>query len=84
MKNKVLVELAVPELDAVYDVFIPINRKVGNVIQLLMQAVSELSSGNYQGNEHVFLYNAFTNEKYSINSLIIDTDIRNGSRLILS
>ncbi len=34
MKNKILVEIIVPDIDQSYEVFIPINRKVGSVIEL--------------------------------------------------
>lgn len=84
MKNKVLVEVVVPHLDLVYEVFVPVNRKVGNVIALLMKAISELSEGNFVESEHLFLYNAYTSQKYDTNSLVKDTDIRNGSRLVLN
>ena len=32
MKNKVLVELIVPELEEKYDVYIPVNKKIGNSV----------------------------------------------------
>ena len=35
MNNKVLVELIVPVLEVSYDIYVPINRKVGNLIILL-------------------------------------------------
>ena len=45
MKNKVLIELIVPTLEETYDVYIPINKRVGNVTTLLTKVVSELSGG---------------------------------------
>ena len=44
MKNKVLVELIVPQIDEKYNVYIPINKKIGNVIVLLNKAISELTN----------------------------------------
>ena len=29
MKNKVLVKLIVPDIDETYDIFLPINKKIG-------------------------------------------------------
>ena len=40
MKYKVLVEVYVPELDVSYDLFIPANKKVGNVVLLLVKAIN--------------------------------------------
>ena len=83
MKNKILVELIVPEIDKKYDIYIPINKRVGNIIGLLNRAVKELSDGIYNGTERTSIYDRVTGEKYSINSLVRDTNIRNGSILIL-
>lgn len=83
MKNKILIELVVPELDMKYNLYVPINKKVGNIIVLLNKAIKELSYGIYEGTEKTCLYDKKTGEKYSINTLIRETNIRNGSSLIL-
>jgi hypothetical protein len=83
MKNKVLVELVVPVLEESYDVFIPINRKIGNVIGLLSKIVSDLSGGYFVANEKNCLYSGDTGDKYPMDILVLNTDIRNGSILIL-
>lgn len=83
MKNKILIELIVPEVDKKYNLYIPINKKVGNLIVLLNRAIKELSDGIYEGTEKTSLYDRKTGEKYSINALIRETNIRNGSSLIL-
>jgi len=83
MKNKVLIEIIVPELEQRYNIYIPINKKIGNLIVLLNKAVKELSNGVYEGTKKTALYNKTTGEKYSINVLIRETNIRNGSILVL-
>jgi len=83
MKNKVLIELIVPEIDKKYMLFIPINKKVGNIIGLLNKSIQELSNGLYFGDNKTALYDKETGEKYSINELVRNTKIRNGSILIL-
>ena len=35
MKNKVLVELVVPTIETSFDVYLPINKRIGNIITLL-------------------------------------------------
>ena len=49
MKNKVLVELVVPTIESSFDVYLPINKRIGNIITLLNKTVSELSEGCYEG-----------------------------------
>ena len=83
MKNKVLIEVIVPEIDEKYNLYIPINKKIGNIIALLDKAVKEITNGVYVGSNKTALYNRLTGEKYSINTLIRETNIRNGTSLIL-
>jgi len=83
MKNKVLVEVVIPNIEEKYDVYIPVNNKIGHLITLLAKTVNELSGGYYDKEEYNTLYNGLTGEYYNINSLIRETDIRNGSKLIL-
>ena len=83
MKNKILIEIIVPEIDLKYNMYIPINKKIGNLIVLLNKAFKELSDGVFEVNEKTSLYNRKTGEKYSINTLVRETNIRNGSSLIL-
>ena len=83
MKNKVLVELIVPDLDEKYDIYIPINRKVGNIIVLLNKALKELSKGVYINSSAISIYNRITGEQYKMDVLVRETDIRNGASLVI-
>lgn len=83
MKNKVLIELIVPDIDEKFNLYIPINKRIGNIIVLLNKAVKELTNGLYDGTNKTTLYNRVTNEKYAVNSLVRETNIRNGTILIL-
>ena len=83
MENKILVEVLVPEISSSFSVFLPINKKIGNLIQLMIQGIKDLTDNNYDGNELTALYNRFTGLKYGVNDSLLQTDIRNGSVLIL-
>lgn len=83
MKNKILIELIVPTLEETYDVYIPINKRVGNIATLLTKVVNELSGGYYSSSQYTALYNGETGERYKTNQLIRNSDIRNGSKVIL-
>jgi hypothetical protein len=83
MQNKILIELIVPEIDEIFDIYIPINRKIGNVIVLLNKSLFELTNGVYQGTDKSMLYGRETGEMYSINSLVRETNIKSGSCIVL-
>lgn len=83
MKNKVLVSLSIPEIDKKFDLYLPINKKVGNIINLLSKTISELTDGEFIASNSDSLYNAITNEKYQSDILLANTNIRNGSELVL-
>lgn len=83
MKNKVLVELVVPTIESSFDVYLPINKRIGNIILLLNKTVAEFSDGCYEGTNSTSLYNRDTSQKYEPNTLLYNTDIRNGTTLIL-
>lgn len=83
MKNRILVEVAVPDIEEEYNVFIPVNKKVGNVAMLLAKAIQELTNGVFTENNSNCIYDCETGEILSPDSLIRDTTITNGSRIIL-
>lgn len=64
IKNKVLVELIVPEIDKTYQIYLPINKKIGNIINLLNEAIFELSNGELPQSKSNSLYNVDTLEMY--------------------
>lgn len=83
MKNKVLVQIIVPDVDKNFDVYLPINKKIGNIINLLNNSICEITNGIYSGTNKTALYNRKTGEKYDVDKLLIDTDIRNSTVLVL-
>ncbi len=83
MNHKVLVEVYVPELDIKYNLFIPVNKKVGNIILNLVKAISELTEGAYPISSNHALMNSDTCEFYNMDLNLKDAKIINGTRLIL-
>lgn len=83
MENKILVILNLPELDENYDIMIPISRKIGNIIELISKFLSEETEEKYKIDLHKNLYNKESGQRYNNNQLVIETDIRNGTRLVL-
>lgn len=84
MNNKVLVTIKIPDIEKEYNVFLPINKKLGNILYLLNKAIRELNNNKEIFNQNTNnIYNLDTGKSYDLDKLLYETDIRNGSRLIL-
>ena len=84
IKNKVFIKLIVPEIDKEYDLYLPVNKKIGNIVILLNESINELTNGELELSNNNKLYNSKTKEYYSSDVLLINTNIRNGSTLVLT
>ena len=82
-KNKILIEIEIPLIEKEYDVFIPINKKVGTIKKLIEKALIELTDGAYVMAEDTNFYSKENGAIYDINKTVRDTDLKNGSRVIL-
>ncbi len=82
-KNKILVELSIPSIEKTYDLYIPINKKIGTVKSLIEQSLVELTDRAYEIREDTNFFSKETGEIYNVNSTVVDTDLENGSRIIL-
>ena len=78
--NKVLINLIVYSMGKNYDLYIPINEKVGNITKLLNNTLFYDSINESKNNTFI---NALTGEVYDNNTLVRDTDIKNESKIIL-
>ncbi len=82
MENKVLVNLYVPFLEKKYEVFLPVNKRIGEIIQLLGKGLFEVSGEYYEYKENERLYNRMNGKEYNVNELLKHTNIRNGTELV--
>ena len=62
MKNKILIELEIPLIEKKYDLFIPINKKVGTIKRLIEQALMELTDNAYVMAEDTNFYSKESGE----------------------
>ena len=83
MKNKYLIELKIPELGKKYDIYIPVNKKLFNVLDLILKVVYEINNLDVTNMKKRNLINKHTGEMYNENKLIRNTSIENGTCLIL-
>lgn len=83
MNNKVLIKLIVPELDDSFDIFIPVNEVVWKVKKMIIKSVSDITNISLNADNDYILLNKSDSKVYSNNDIIINTDIRNGTELLL-
>ena len=77
--NKLLINLYVLSLGKRFEVYIPVNEKIGNISRLLNATMFETSDDK----KNYILFNAESGISYNNNDLIRDTDIKNNTKLIL-
>lgn len=79
LDNKYLVNLYVLSLDKTFEMFIPADEKIGNVVKLINKSLLDFSSENTSG----VLLNLYNGQIYNNNDIVRNTDIINGTKLIL-
>ena len=81
--NKYLVDVYLPASGEHFDVFLPINKFIGEVISLLADIAVSLSGNSFKRTTDTVLINAANGEVYNFNDTVFDAGIRNSTKLIL-
>ena len=81
--NKTIVGVYVPVLSKEYDIFIPGNVQMFDVLELIKKAVAELSEGRFVPNSSTVICSRETGITLDINKSANELGIRNGSELML-
>ena len=82
MDFRVYITLEVPILDTSYELLVPIDRRIHDLIDLLRENIKELKENYYQ-NKIPNIFNKSNGELYDMNLIIKDSNIKTGTRLIL-
>lgn len=82
MDFRVYVIIDVPVLEKKYEVLVPIDRRIHDLISLLKKSIPELSKDYYANNSPI-IYNKISGSQYDMNTIIKDSNIRTGTRLLL-
>ena len=82
-KNKILIELEIPLIEKKYDLFVPINKRVGTIKNLIEDSLVELTDSAYTPKEESNFYSKETGEIYDVNKNVRYTELKNGSRILL-
>lgn len=83
MKDKVLVKLIVPEMDSSFDLFIPVNELVWKIKKLILKSIQDMTNITLDPAKEYLIINQDNCRLYQNNEIVINTDIRNGSELIM-
>ena len=81
--NKVLLEVYIPSIEKEYDIFVPVNKKIGTIKKMIETGITDLTDDVYSISDDTNLYSKDTGNMYDVNVKLIDTDLKNGSRIIL-
>ena len=82
MNFRVYIIIETPILDKKYELLVPIDRRIHELINLLRKNIPELSENYYKENEPN-LYNKSTGELYDMNLILKNSNIKTGTRLVL-
>ena len=78
-ENKILVNIYIVSLSKNFEIFIPINEKVGNIVKLLKSTLFD----SIDSSKNNVIMNMDSGICYKNNDIVRDTDIRNDTRLVL-
>lgn len=85
MKNKYLIQISVPFVSSMYDVYIPTNERVDVVIGLILKGLKEILDQDVLDESLKYvLIDASTGKAIDNNSIIRATGIKNGSKVVLT
>ncbi len=82
MDFRVYVTLEVPILDEKYELLVPIDRRIHDLVDILRNNIPELKKDYYEKRQPN-LFNKSSGELYDMNLIIKDSNIKTGTRLIL-
>ena len=78
LDNKLFINLYILSLDENYELFIPVDEKVANLVNMLDKSVFP-----FDNKKRGVLLNLYTGVIYNNNDIIRNTDIKNGTKLML-
>lgn len=82
MDFRVYVIVEAPILDKSYEMLVPIDRKIHEIIGAIKK-IDQALSKNYYENHTPNLFNVSSGEIYDMNTVVENTNIKMGTRLLL-
>ena len=83
MNDKLLVRVYLPLIEEEYDVYIPINKKIGTIKQIIINTIIEMSDAELSKIKDLTLYDKETGGSFDNNVYVKNSTIQNGTKLLL-
>lgn len=80
--NKILITIYVLKIENQFDLMIPINLSVKEAIDLIQDAIVELSSNAYKKNANAILYDE-EGKNINLENIVKFSGLKNGSKVLL-
>ena len=82
MNNKILVELHIPTIDKVYEIFIPIGKNIKTITNLIIKSIIILDN-NSNITTNMVICDGITGMMINPNLNFKEAGLKNGSKIIL-
>lgn len=82
-EGKALVEISVPAINNTYDVYIPLDCKMRNILLLVSQTIKDLSDGVFLPSNETVLCDFNSGQIYDLTKYAKDLNIKNGSKILM-
>lgn len=80
--NKILITIYVLNIESQYDLMVPINLSVKEALELIQDAIVELSSNSYKKNPEALLYDE-DGKNINLENIVKFSGLKNGSKILL-
>jgi hypothetical protein len=81
--DKVLVSIYVPSIEKEFNVYLPINIKLLDVINSFQKDLVDMSDNNFEIIEKPVVYNDYDGKILNLNNIVKDCGLKKGCRLLL-
>lgn len=81
--ERILVEVYVPVTGKSYDIFIPLEERMSNVLEMIKKAVADLSENTFKPDEYTAICYRREGTIVNINMSVYELGLKNGSQLML-
>ena len=81
--SKILTEVFVPSIRETFEIYIPLDSRISEVLTLIEQAVQELTGGAFLPDRQVVLCERNSGMVYNINMTVEQVGLKNGSQLMI-
>ena len=81
--NKLLVKVEYPMINQEYELFIPVNKTVAKVLNMIQKGILELNIDFIPNKKDIGLYLKDTGELLPMTEIIKNTNVKQGSVLVI-